>query len=65
MALHLWHGNPRNRQYASRNAILQRHHFDPATDLRLNAEGIWAWASDKPALHQEISAYFFSRNEDE
>ncbi len=65
MALHLWHGNPMNRQYVSRNAILQRHHFDPATDLRLNAEGIWAWASDKPALHQEISAYFFSRNEDE
>ena len=65
MVLHLWHGDPVNRQYTSRNTILQRHHFDPATDLRLNAAGIWEWASDKPALHREVSTYFFARNEDE
>jgi hypothetical protein len=65
LALHLWHGNPVNRQYSSRNAILQRHVFDPATDLGLNAEGIWEWASNKPEMHNEVRAYFSARREDE
>jgi hypothetical protein len=65
MALHLWHGDPVNRQYSARNAILKRHCFDPATDLRLNADGVWEWASDKPLLHQEVRNYFYSRREDE
>ncbi|MBE2240332.1 MAG: hypothetical protein IAE81_21275 [Caldilineaceae bacterium] len=65
MALHLWHGDPVNRQYASRNAILKRHHFDPAHDLRLNADGIWEWASAKPELHLAVREYFSARREDE
>ena len=65
MALHLWHGHPVNRQYGNRNAILHRHNFDPASDLRLSDDGLWEWASDKPQLHQEIMAYFHSRLEDE
>lgn len=64
MALHLWHGAPVNRQYGSRNAILKRHHFDPATDLRSNEAGLWEWASAKPDLHREVQAYFTSRRED-
>lgn len=64
MALHLWHGDPVNRQYGSRNAILKRHHFDPAADLRLNDDGLWEWASEKPQLHQEVSTYFTGRRED-
>jgi hypothetical protein len=63
-ALHLWHGDPANRQYSSRNVVLQRHNFDPATDLRLNDTGLWEWASDKPDLHREVRAYFTSRRED-
>lgn len=65
MALHLWHGDPVNRQYSSRKAILKRHGFDPASDLRLNAEGVWEWASDKPEMHHEVREYFSARREDE
>lgn len=64
MALHLWHGDPVNRQYSSRNAILQRHRFDPAADLCLNAAGLWEWAGTKSELHREVKAYFTSRRED-
>jgi hypothetical protein len=64
IALHLWHGDPVNRQYGSRNAILKRHGFDPATDLRLNGEGVWEWASEKPELHGAVKAYFGARRED-
>ncbi len=48
MALHLWHGDPLNRQYGSRNAILKRHNFDPLSDLRLNEQGVWEWAVANP-----------------
>ena len=64
MALHLWHGDMVNRQYAGRNAILKRHCFDPSSDLRMNKAGRWEWASTKPGLHREVKAYFTSRSED-
>jgi len=64
MALHLWHGDPVKRQYGSRNAILRRHDFDPASDLSLTAEGLWEWSSDKTGLHRDVEDYFFSRCED-
>lgn len=64
MALHLWHGDLVNRQYASRNAILMRHHFDPAADLCVNAAGLWEWGSAKPGLHRDAQTYFTSRRED-
>jgi hypothetical protein len=64
MALHLWHGDPVNRQYGSRNGILKRHQFDPTSDVRLNAEGLWEWASAKLEMHREIADYFLTRRED-
>ena len=64
VALHLWHGDPVNRRYSSRDAILRRCHFDPAADLRLNEAGLWEWASAKPDLHREVKAYFTARRED-
>lgn len=64
LALHLWHGNPADRQYGSRGDILRRANFDPATDLRLNEDGVWEWASAKPDLHRDVQAYFTSRRED-
>ena len=64
MALHLWHGDPVNRQYGGRNAILKRHNFDPEVDLCANAAGLWEWASARPELHREVQAYFTSRRED-
>ena len=65
VALHLWHGSPARRQYSKRNEILRRNRFNPLTDLRLNAQGVWEWASDKDALHQELADYFQSRREDD
>jgi len=65
IALHLWHGDPDNRQYASRNEVLLQHRFDPAADLRLNEASLWEWASDKPDLHREVRDYFSARREDE
>lgn len=64
LALHLWHGNPADRRYASRGDILRRANFDPATDLRLNDDAVWEWASAKPDLHRDVQAYFFARRED-
>jgi hypothetical protein len=40
-------------------------HFDPAADVRLNAQGILEWASEKPKLHHEVADYFASRREDD
>lgn len=65
LTLHLWHGQPVNRQYSSRETIHKRHNFNPATDLRLNEQGVWEWNSDKPRMHQDVNAYFISRREDD
>ena len=65
IVLHLWHGTPARRQYTARFAIPTRHRYAPASDLRLNQDGIWEWASDKTGLHQAVREYFWSRQEDE
>ncbi|KAA5546025.1 hypothetical protein FYK55_03715 [Roseiconus nitratireducens] len=62
---HLWHGNMGHRQYESREKILQRNAFDPAQDVRINADGILEWSSDKPDLHQEVRDYFHRRRDDD
>jgi len=62
--LHLWHGSRGHRFYASRQRILARCAFDPGTDLTLNRDRCWEWASTKPALHQAVRRYFSLRNED-
>jgi hypothetical protein len=64
MALHLWHGDSALRQYATRNRILARYHFNPTFDIRPTDQGMWEWATDKPELHQAVTDYFFSRQED-
>jgi len=61
---HLWHGDRSNRQYQTRNEILIRHEFDPATDVRINESGILEWSSDKPELHAEVQQFFLDRRED-
>lgn len=33
---------------------LLAHGFDPESDLTLDEQGLWRWASEKPALHGEI-----------
>lgn len=62
---HLYHGSLDRRLYRERTEILTRHRFDPVTDVRLNSDGIWEWAADKPELHHEVAEYFIARREDD
>jgi len=63
-AFHLWHGDLLDRQYSSRLDLLNRHLFDPYSDISLDPQGLWQWNSEKPELHRQIRAYFGSRKED-
>ena len=62
--LHLWHGEMKHRQAATRHPTLAAHDYDPSRDLVAGAEGAWRWASDKPALHRRLVDYFAGRRED-
>jgi len=62
--LHLWHGETKDRQYGQRHEELIRLNFNPAADLRLNSDGLWEWAGEKPRLRLWMNEYFGSRKED-
>jgi hypothetical protein len=64
-AYSLWHGDVARRRYRSRHSILRRHRFDPSTDVEIDDGGAFRWSSKKPAMHQEVRAYFAPRREDE
>jgi hypothetical protein len=59
-----FHGDWNKRSYLVRREILLRHAYDPSTDITLNGDGCWEWASDKPALNREVRDYFARRDED-
>lgn len=61
---HLWHGDLADRQYVERHVGLAMIDFDPQHDIRVDVNGTWAWASDKPHLHQFVREYFAIRQED-
>lgn len=61
---HLWHGTMRERFYVERLDILSEHAYDPEADVTADSRGLLAWASQKPALHTAVAAYFTARNED-
>jgi hypothetical protein len=61
---HLWHGAFADRQYDGRQRGLAPFGFDPFDDIALAANGVWRWASDKPAMHAYVRDYFASRRED-
>lgn len=61
---HLWHGDYTTRQYDERAKWLGEHDFDPATDLALDDNGLWQWASKKPTLHGLLAGLFSWRPED-
>jgi hypothetical protein len=62
--VHLWHGTfARRKYYLSRHQSLNRHDFDQEQDIKISANGVWEWASDKKELHKEIKEYFYSREE--
>ena len=61
---HYWHGSRKDRGYGTRWHILVDHQFDPAVDLRTNAQGLLELTDAKPELRDAIRNYFTVRNED-
>ena len=62
---HLYHGSIENRQYDERVKMLRSLDFDPSSDIKLNSDGCWEWASDRPRLHKFLENYFYNRNPDD
>jgi hypothetical protein len=62
---HLWHGDPANRNYVDRHAILEQFDFDPERDLALDDGGCWQWATGKTDLVDAVRRYFEARSENE
>lgn len=60
---HLWHGSLASRQYSTREQILIRNKFDPATDLVRDHNGLIGFAAGKPQLRADIEDYFKSRED--
>jgi hypothetical protein len=63
-AYHLWHGDHKNRQYATRHRLLHEHSFDPQSDMQIGDNGLLEWCSDKPGLHAGVAEFFANRRED-
>lgn len=63
-AIHHWHGPLKNRGYGTRWKILTDNGFDPYSDLRHDFQGLIQLNKEKPALRDQIRAYFRARNED-
>lgn len=64
---HDWHGNKARRRYGSRNAILNKAHFNPDLDLKIDSFGLYqleTWEPRQIALRDDIRQYFRQRNED-
>lgn len=64
---HEWHGKKVNRQYRERWAILVENKYDPATDVKPDAQGILQLVVEDDRqirLRDEIRLYFRQRNED-
>lgn len=61
---HLWHGTTAGRKFRQRYADFAAFGFDPARDLALDSNGVWRWASEKPAMHGYLRDYFAGRQED-
>lgn len=60
---HHWHGKKSERKYRERWKILVDNKFNPDTDLRKDAQGLWRIVG-KPKLREEIHRYFAGRRED-
>ncbi len=61
---HLWHGDLKDRNYRERQRHLAEMDFDPFADIALDSNGCWRWNTDKRELHEYVSNYFDTRNED-
>lgn len=61
---HLYHGSRRNRRYGGRVGTLLKCDYDPRKDIRMDANGLPRWDSNKPELHSYCYDYFAARQED-
>lgn len=64
---HYWHGKKVNRQYSDRWKILVECQYDPNTDLKRDAQGLWQVEdSDERQIEfrNRLRLYFRARNED-
>lgn len=64
-ANHFFHGSKTRRAYSSRDKILAEHQFSPYTDVFPDFQGVLQLSPTKPALRDDIRAYFTSRYEDD
>jgi hypothetical protein len=61
---HFWHGPKKNRRYLDRWQIINDNHFDPALDLKRDAQGLYQLTGRNKKLVADLMAYFRQRNED-
>ena len=61
---HFWHGPKQNRQYLTRWKILNQSQFDPALDIKRDAQGLYQLTGRNKKLMVDLMAYFRQRNED-
>lgn len=64
MLIHYWHGRKVDRRYQDRWKILVENQYDPEFDVKLDWQGIYQFAGNKPKLEQDIRRYFMARDED-
>jgi len=63
LILHLWHGDEAAKLKFFRHKILQFFDYSPVKDVRIGANGLLEWASDKTDFHQAVGEYYSLRNE--
>ncbi len=64
LVTHFWHGPKKNRQYLNRWQIINDAGFNPALDLKRDAQGLYQVTDRNKKLVADLMAYFRQRNED-
>jgi hypothetical protein len=63
-AIHYFHGSKVSRAYGSRWRVHLDNNYDPRIDIARDWQGVYQLTGNKPALRDQIRAYFRDRNED-
>ncbi|MCE2800312.1 MAG: hypothetical protein LW724_12200 [Planctomycetaceae bacterium] len=61
---HLWHGEHANRRYIQRHQQLRMVGYNPYTDIAIDDQGCFRWASHRPGLVELANEHFKLRKED-
>jgi hypothetical protein len=65
LILHMYHGDIKNRQYATREDILISHNFDPLKDIVKDHQGLYKFTDSNPPLEEAVLMYMRSRDDDQ